>query len=163
MSAQNQFDSIYDTNYPNVFRICLGYFGGNESIAKEVAQDVFVKVWGNLSNFRNESSISTWIYRITVNTCLSNIKIRKKQHVSVEKHLGHLKSEFENQTHETEAQIKALYRCIDKLNRDNKSLILLELQGLPQKEIAYIMGMAHGTVRTRLHRIKNELTKCVKT
>ena len=55
-----------------------------------------------------------------------------------------------------------MYTCINKLNKDNKSIILLELEGLPQKEIAEVMGLTHEAVRVRVHRIKNELTKCVK-
>jgi RNA polymerase sigma-70 factor (ECF subfamily) len=48
------------------------------------------------------------------------------------------------------------------LKTENKSIILLELEGLPQKEIAEVMGLSHDVIRVRIHRIKNELTKCVK-
>ena len=55
-----------------------------------------------------------------------------------------------------------MYRCIDKLSAENKSIILLELEGLPQKEIAEITGINHAAIRTRIHRIKDQLSKCVK-
>ncbi|WP_240491750.1 RNA polymerase sigma factor [Flavivirga aquatica] len=55
-----------------------------------------------------------------------------------------------------------MYQCINTLNKDSKSIILLELEGLRQKEIAEIMGLSHEAIRVRIYRIKNELTKCVK-
>ena len=161
MPSTKQFDEIYKNNYPKVIRLCLGYFEGNEALAKDITQDVFVKVWENLKHFRHESSVSTWIYRITVNTCLSNIKKQKKHPVSLDKNHFHLKSEALEKDIDKESQLNALYRCINTLNNDNKSLILLELEDLAQKEIAAITGLSHSAVRTRIHRIKDKLTKCV--
>ena len=73
------FKNIYEDNYPKVLRLCLGYCNGNEPQAKDLAQEVFIKVWDNLKTFREEASLSTWIYRITVNTCLVHIRNNKKR------------------------------------------------------------------------------------
>ena len=56
--------------------------------------------------------------------------------------------------------LTGLYACINKLSKTNRAIIMLELEGLPQKEIAEIMGLKHEAIRTRIHRIKNELIKC---
>lgn len=159
-TLESNFDQIYKDNYPKVFRLCLGYNNGNEILSKDLAQEVFIKVWQNLNSFRNDSSLSTWIYRITVNTCL--IELRKKKSVSIKGHLQHLEEDYEECSVEKELQLNQLYRCINSLKSENKSIILLELEGLPQKEIADIIGLSHEVIRVRLHRIKNELTKCVK-
>jgi RNA polymerase sigma-70 factor (ECF subfamily) len=156
-----EFEKIYDDNYPKVMRLCMGYCNGNEPQAKDLAQDVFVKVWDNLKTFRKDSSISTWIYRITVNTCLVhirvaiNLKFYKKLPIDLE-------SKFEIVKENQENRFQQLYKCINKLTADNKAIILLELEGLQQKEIAEVMGLKHEAVRVRIHRIKKELTKCVK-
>lgn len=155
------FENIYESNYPKVIRLCLGYCNGNESLAKDLAQEVFIKVWDNLKNFRQESSISTWIYRITVNTCLLHIRNSKKFKFTSEIPIDD-ESKLEGTKENQEYKFEQLYKCINKLNVDNKAIILLELEGLQQKEIAEIMGLKHETVRVRIHRIKNELTKCVK-
>ena len=159
-SLTSQFKSVYDLNYPKVIRLCLGYTNGNISLSKDLAQETFIKVWQNLDSFRIESSISTWIYRITVNTCL--IELRKKKDVSLSNHLNHLEASSQDFFDDKEIQLKKLYRCISKLKTENKSIILLELEGLPQKEIAEVMGLSHEVIRVRIHRIKNELTKCAK-
>ncbi len=139
----------------------MGYVRGNEPLAKDLVQEVFVKVWENLSSFRNESSLSTWIYRVTVNTCLS--QLRKDKYNLSFKDAEQVTSIDENETsHENENKLKQLYVCIDQLAKRKKGIILLELEGLPQKEIAEITGLTHEAVRTTIHRIKNKLKKCVK-
>lgn len=158
---ESKFEDIYKTNYPKVMRLCLGYANGDNMLAKDLAQEIFIKVWQNLDTFRNESSLSTWIYRITVNTCL--ISLRNKKVISGSYHLDNIEDTKDSSTEDNKEQkLKQLYTCINKLNKDNKSIILLELEGLPQKEIAEVMGLTHEAVRVRVHRIKNELTKCVK-
>lgn len=158
---ESQFDDIYKTHYPKVIRLCLGYANGDNAQAKDLAQEIFIKVWQNLKSFRNESNISTWIYRITINTCL--ISLRKKKTTDVSSRLNYIESSNDSSNHEDkELKLEQLYRCISKLNKDNKSIILLELEGVDQKEIAEIMGMSHESIRVRIHRIKNQLTKCVK-
>jgi len=153
------FEKIYQENYQRVIRICMGYVKGDEDLAKDLTQEVFIKVWRQLNSFRNESSISTWIYRITVNTCL--LQLRNKKFLKRADAIERL-TEVEEEGHPSkENQLKQMYKCIDKLSKDNKGIILLELEGLPQKEIAEIMGLSHEAVRVRVHRIKNSLTKCV--
>ncbi|MEO9076278.1 MAG: sigma-70 family RNA polymerase sigma factor [Gelidibacter sp.] len=157
---ESMFEEIYNVNYPIVFRLCQGYTNGDASLSKDLVQEVFIKVWENLESFRNESNISTWIYRITVNCCL--LELRNKKSVSIGPHLSHLEHTDTNFTDHREVQLKQMHQCISKLKTENKSIILLELEGLPQKEIADIMGLSHETIRVRIHRIKNELIKCVK-
>ncbi len=157
-NLETKFEVLYDANYTKVMRLCMGYSNGDSMLAKDIAQDVFIKVWENLNSFRNESSISTWIYRITVNTCLLSLRNKKPLNL-----LGEVQEmENENDSEDKEQKLKQLYNCINTLSKDSKSIILLELEGLPQKEIAEIMGLKHEAVRVRIHRIKSELTKCVK-
>ncbi len=157
MSNNLEFQNIYLKNYPRVVGLCMGYVKGNEFLAKDLAQEVFIKIWQNLPHFRQQSKVSTWIYRITVNTCLQ--EIRKKKYVD-------LKIDIENENlpnhMETENRFKSMYKCIDALDRENKSIILLELEEVPQNEIAEIIGISHAAVRTRIHRIKEKLSNCVK-
>lgn len=159
--VETKFNDIYEANYPKVIRLCMGYANGDEMRAKDLAQEVFIKVWENLESFRNEASMSTWIYRITVNTCL--ISLRQKNTIDVSSHLNSIQQESNTSNQaQTDHQLTQLYSCINTLSKDNKSIILLELEGLPQKEIAKIMGLTHEAIRVRVHRIKNQLTKCVK-
>lgn len=157
MNKEKHFQKIYKDNYAKVMRLCLGYMNGNEDLAKDLTQEVFLKAWQHLPNFRGNSKMETWIYRITVNTCLQ--ELRKKKPVMLQPELV---SEETSITKEAEIRFTAMYRCINTLSTENKSIILLELEEVPQQEIAAIIGIGHQAVRTRIHRIKQQLSKCVK-
>lgn len=154
------FKKIYDDNYSKIMRLCMGYVGGDSDIAKDLTQEVFIKVWNNISSFRQDSQVSTWIYRIAINTCLMNLR-KKKPPELMEKNFSTAESENSEEQFEKEKKFKKMYACIHKLGATNKAIILMELEGLPQKEIAEVMGLNHEAIRTRIHRIKIQLSKCV--
>ena len=137
----------------------MGYVSGNRDAAKDLAQEVFIKVWNNLGSFRKESTISTWTYRIAVNTCLMKLRNKKNRPLNISVPTNIMDDAESAQ--EKEKQFQEMYRCIDTLSPTNKAIILMELEALPQKEIAQVMGVNHEAIRTRIHRIKNQLSKCV--
>jgi len=148
-----EFDAIYNTYWQRIYRVCLGYLS-DDDWAKDVAQDTFIAVWNNLPSFRNESSVSTWIYRIAVNNCLRQIERSKRLP----------KSEIPEQlteTHDTpiDSKIAFLYQCINELKEIDRIVISLELEDIKQAEIASIVGISEANVRVRIHRIKEKLTE----
>ena len=153
---QATFEKIYQENFKKVFGLTLGYANGDYDIAADLTQEVFVKVWEHLKDFRKEASISTWIYRITINTCL--IYKRKKRAFPLTSDVIALEEEDKAVL---EHKYSTMYSCISQLPETHKSIILLELEGVPQSEIAAIIGISHQALRTRLSRIKNQLSKCV--
>lgn len=158
--AEERFKVLYTEHYPKIMRLCMGYVAGDQEAAKDLTQEIFIKIWENLESFRNESSISTWIYRISVNTCLSKLRNRKKSSNTLD--MAVLPDIMEeHQDREREQQLEQLYQCIHNLSATNRSIILLVLEGLPQIEISEIIGIRHEAIRTRIHRIKDQLTKCV--
>ena len=160
MISQQNFTTIYNLHASKVFRLCLGYASGNKELAKEWHQETFVKVWKHRKSFKGKSSIETWIYRIAVNVCLGDLRKFKK---SLPINEAVLSNSSNDDTHEDmENQIKKMYHCIDQLNEQNRALILLELENIPQATIADTVGLAHGTLRTRLSRIRKSLLKCIK-
>ncbi|TDT46388.1 RNA polymerase sigma-70 factor (ECF subfamily) [Maribacter spongiicola] len=159
-SKEITYQKIYEENYSKVMRLCMGYTVGDESLAKDLTQETFIKVWQNLDGFRNESGLSTWIYRICVNTCLAEIRRARKKDKNLQIDNLQVSDSVDNAT-EKEDMLVRLYECINKLTSTNKAIILLELEGLPQLEISEIMGIKHEAIRTRIHRIKQQLTKCV--
>ncbi len=159
MITEQQFNSIYNQHAPIVHRLCLGYATGNNELAKEWLQETFIKVWNHRNSFKGKSSIDTWIYRIAVNVCLGDLRKTKNSMTINENILSNTPNDDNNS--DTEKNLKKMYHCIDKLNERNKALILLELEDLPQATIAETIGLAHGTLRTRLSRIRKSLLKCI--
>lgn len=159
MNIEKEFTEIYNTHASKVFRLCLGYASGDESQAKEWQQETFIKVWNHRKAFKKESSISTWIYRIAVNVCLGDIRKQKKVAPLSKDLLKSLSAEQEDQTPDND--IEKMYFCINQLSKNHKSLILLELEDIPQATIAETLGLSHGAVRTKLNRIRKALLKCI--
>lgn len=159
MNIEVEFNEIYNAHAQKVFRLCLGYASGDEELAKEWQQETFIKVWNYRNSFQAKSAISTWIYRIAVNTCLGDLRKPKKDMRIDESYTG-INSTVEEEE-KRESQIKKMYKCIDKLTPGNKSIVLLELEDIPQATIAEMQGIAHGALRTRLSRIRNLLIKCI--
>ncbi|WP_298954087.1 RNA polymerase sigma factor [uncultured Nonlabens sp.] len=153
------FEKLYREQYNKVLRLCMGYVQGDEHLAKDLLQEVFIKVWQHWDNFKGGSQRSTWLYRITVNTCLQQLRTDQKYIKTSIEILD--KDTSVSESIDKEQQFKSLYSCIYQLSKENQSIILLELEGIPQKEIALIIGIEHNALRTRLNRIKSTLTKCV--
>jgi len=129
----------------------MGYIN-DEDLAKDLAQETFIVVFKKLPEFRNESKISTWIFRIASNICLRHIERRKRYPThELPMHLAD-----ENKT-DIGPEIKFLYKCISELAETDRIIISLELEDVQQEEIAAIVGLSNVNVRVRIHRIKDKL------
>ena len=150
------FREIFEANSKKIFHLCYGYTGDDDA-AHDLLQETFLKVWQKLDKFRNQAMISTWIYRIAVNTCLTYLRSEKRQ----------AKDELTEQLIETKAeefsekneQIALLYKCISKLEESERIIITMVLDEVPYTEIAEISGISEGNLRVKIHRIKQKLTE----
>lgn len=131
----------------------MGYFN-DYSLAQDLAQDVFVRVWQYLPTFRGESSVGTWIFHIATNICLRQSE-HQRSISQAEIPFGVLAKE----SNDNSLQIQALYRAIAELPDMDRMMISLYLEELKQSEIAQIMGISEVNVRVKIHRIKSTLSK----
>ncbi|RZK42103.1 MAG: RNA polymerase sigma factor [Pedobacter sp.] len=150
------FKEIFDKNSKKIFHLCYGYTGDKDS-ANDLLQETFLKVWQNLDKFRNKSLISTWIYRIAVNTCLTYLRSEKRQ-AKDELTENIIESKVEEFSEKNE-QVALLYKSISKLEENDRLIITMVLDELPYNEIAEISGISEGNLRVRIHRIKQKLTE----
>jgi RNA polymerase sigma-70 factor (ECF subfamily) len=146
------FDEIYNRYSPQIFRVCMGYINDREQ-ARDLTQETFVSVWKGLPSFRNESSISTWIFRIATNNCLRALE-RTRKIFRTELPANLAAPVYEPQEDE---KLAFLYRCIAGLPETERIIISLVLEDLPHAEIASIVGISPGNVRVKIHRIKEKL------
>jgi RNA polymerase sigma-70 factor (ECF subfamily) len=147
------FEEIYNLYAPQIFRVCLGYTNDAEQ-AKDLVQETFIAVWKNLSGFRQESQISTWIFRIATNNCLRAVEVAKRMPAA------EMPFDLAEKLEESpEEKLSFLYKCIAELEETERVIISLELEGLPQAEIAAIVGLSNGNVRVKIYRIKEKLAQ----
>jgi RNA polymerase sigma-70 factor (ECF subfamily) len=150
------FKEIFNKNSKKIFHLCYGYTGDQDA-ANDLLQETFLKVWQNLEKFRNKSLISTWIYRIAVNTCLTYLRSEKKQGKD-ELTDNIIENKVEEHSEKNE-QIALLYQSIAKLEENDRLIITMVLDELPYAEIAEISGISEGNLRVKIHRIKQKLTE----
>jgi RNA polymerase sigma-70 factor (ECF subfamily) len=146
-----EFEEIYNKYSPQIFRVCMGYINDREQ-ARDLTQETFISVWRNLSTFKNQSKISTWIFRIATNNCLRALE-KSKRIIKTE-----LPFDLSDTVEESpEEKLTFLYNCIAGLEETDRIIISLMLEDLPQAEIAAIVGLSNGNVRVKVHRIKEKL------
>lgn len=140
--------------YTLCFRMC-----GNSEDAEEAAQDAFLALWRGIDRFRQESSLSTWIYRLATNACIDTLRRRKKQSGSVSLDDEELfvdavdTSPQPQETVEHRETQKLLQEGLSALPEEyRKVLILREIEGLSYTEIAESASIELGTVKSRISR-----------
>lgn len=164
------FQQLY-TEYSNLsYNLALHYLQNKED-AEEVVQDVFVSIHHNLSKFENQSTYSTWIYRITTNKCLDFIKAQKRK-----KRFAYIQSIYKEESMEIKYEtaefnhpgivleqkesIKRIFNAINTLKTNQKTAIILhKIEHLSQQEIAEIMEISPKAVESLIQRAKQNLNK----
>ena len=147
--------AIVSDNRPMIYKVCYMYASDPEEL-NDLYQEVVLNLWKAFPKFRRECKISTWIYRIALNTCISFI--RKEKNIPEIVTLTQ-ETDRTEETDETQAMLRQLYRMINRLGQLEKSIILLYLEEKSYEEIAEITGLTLTNVATKLSRIKDKLKK----
>jgi len=153
MSFKKEFDTIHLQYQGMVLQLCLGFAKGNVDAAKDLCQEVFVNAWNALPTFKAKSSHKTWLYRITVNTCL--MQLRKQKRMPTDSLDKALVAQAADQ--KPDHDYNELYAAIGKLAEVDRLLIMLVLDDLSYEEIGQVMGIKQGNLRVKIHRIKEKL------
>lgn len=156
MDKEALFKDIFSTNSKKIYHLCYGYTGEDDA-ANDLMQETFMKVWQNLDKFRNQALISTWIYRIAVNTCLSYLRVEKRR--AKDELTDNIIENKPEVISEKDDHIAQLYNCISQLEENERILITMVLDEIPYPEIAAISGISEGNLRVKIHRIKVKLTE----
>ena len=142
--------------YNRIIYKVISFYADKNNLPDDLYQDVVLNLWKAFPNFREESKLSTWIYRIALNTCVSFYRKNTRRPICVE-----ITSDIKAYTEENEA-VTELYACINRLGKLERALILLWLEDRPYKEIAEIMGITATNVSTKVNRIKEKLKQISK-
>ena len=155
MQKEDEFVRFIKQYEGVIFKITTMYTD-NRDDQKDLYQDVVYQLWKSFDSFRAESKISTWMYRIALNTALTRLKKSKRlgNAVSIDKVVM---QQTENYNPEFEEKLKLLYAHIKQLNVLEKGLMLLLLEGKKYEEIAEITGLSPSNVGTKISRIKQKL------
>ncbi len=164
------YKKLYAEHVRRIGRIAKSYLGVDD--VEDVIQEVFIKVYKNIKKFRGDSSLSTWIYRITVNVCKDMLakKHRKKEILTSFGLEDDDEKTFSEPVEETkpsdeflkEVSAEEIQKAINSLSEEDRLLITLrEIEEMSYSDIADVVGKPIGTVKSKLHyareRLKNIL------
>ncbi len=135
-----------------IIKICRAYTDSQEDF-EDFYQEACLQIWKSRNAFQEKSKWSTWIYRITLNICLTLSKRNKRKHNTIEI----LHEESEKNTAFQNESLNLLYDAIKKLSEVDRAVILLHLEENPHKEIAEIIGTSPNNIAVRINRIKKQL------
>ncbi|MBR4157024.1 MAG: sigma-70 family RNA polymerase sigma factor [Bacteroidales bacterium] len=154
MNLKEEFVELVSQYKDVIFKVCYIYAEKDE--LEDYYQEVLIQLWRSLPTFRGESKISTYIYRISLNTCISYVRKKSK---NIANRVPLIDVNIYENNIEKRMQIDELYALINKLNKLEKSVILLWLEERDYEEIASIVGIAKSNVAVKINRIKEKLRK----
>lgn len=122
----------------------------------DLFQEMILQLWKAFPSFRNEAKITTFMYRIALNTAISGIRKKKIKTTELESISFQIKENIEENFND---ELKLLYASIEQLSDVEKSIVLLFLEDKPYDEIAEITGISANYVAVKMNRIKEKLRK----
>lgn len=168
MTTGYEYNQIHDEFFPKIIRYLTGMIGPDD--AEDVAQDVFEKIHRNLDSFQGRSKLSTWIYRIAANTAMDHLRSASYKHSLKDSTFEETaKSECQNDLNARRhaaadqkligEQMSACVReFINKLSPNYRTVVILsDLEGLSNQEIADVLNISLDNVKIRLHRARAKL------
>ena len=168
MVIEDEFLNVYNEYYQKIIQYLSKIVGPDE--AEDITQDVFNKVGRSIKEFRGDSKLSTWIYRIATNTAIDRLRSAAYKHSSKQRPIEEApdledqsvwtaqKPTTTDQTLIRKEMSQCVIEFVDNLPLDYKTVIVLsELEGLANKEIAEILGISLDNVKMRLHRARAKL------
>ena len=157
MSEQEQtdiFQQWINLHKGLIFKIVKSY-ADTTLDQQDLFQDIALQVWRSIPSFRHKSAVTTWIYRVALNTAITWIRREKKrdqqERIEMAEHV------LDENTSTLDDRLAWLYHQIHQLDKIDRSLALLLLDGLSYKEISVILGISESHVGVKLHRIKKHL------
>lgn len=169
LRGETQLFAELVNRYQNfVFTITLRYTSNRED-GEEIAQDVFVKAYRNLADFRGESKFSTWLYTIVNTTCITFLRKKKLEVHSLDNEkvfelADNVDSGYKANQVEQKSRHRMVHDAIQMLSTDDAKLITLFYKGEQSlEEIGKILGIDPNTVKVKLHRARTRLKEKMMT
>jgi RNA polymerase sigma-70 factor (ECF subfamily) len=154
-TLEQEFEQMVRKHKSSIFTVCFMFSKDSDEV-NDLFQEVLINLWRGFQDFRGDSQLATWIWRVSFNTCISQERKKKKHAASIPLEMG---IDLFNDRDEDTRQIQMLYHRIHQLKPFDRAIVLLWLEGMPYDEIAAIVGITVKNVSVRLFRIKEELKK----
>ena len=155
MNQEEYFTQLVREHKSTIYTVCY-MFSKDEEEVNDLFQETLINMWKGIDSFREESKISTWIYRVALNTCLLQERKKKRQVAKVPLTMD---VNFFEDDDANSAQVRMLHQRIGRLGLVDRALVMMWLEGMSYDEIGAVMGITPKNVGVKLFRIKEQLKK----
>ncbi len=159
-AKQTLFLELIDQHKGILYKIAKMYMDNSED-QNDLIQEIVLQLWKSFDRFEGKSQFSTWMYRVSLNTALTYFRKEKKK---ADRHtfLENIDQVDEMDSGEKETQLELFYKAVHELNKVEKALIFLFLEGQNHKEICMNLGISEVNARVKLNRTKEKIQIIIK-
>ena len=150
---EQEFSKMVREQKSTIYTVCY-MFSNDEDEVSDLFQETLINLWKGYESFRHESKLSTWIYRVAMNTCISADRKKRRQGSKVP--LSMNINLYDDEDHESK-QSRQLHERIQRLDLIDRALVMMWLEGMSYEEIAEVVGISVKNVGVKLVRIKEKL------
>jgi len=141
-------------------KIC-GLYGQTRHDREDLFQEIIVQLWKAVPKFQEQSRFSTWLYRVALNTAISDFRKKRRTLAVIQTEVASLEIESEL-IDDKDERLKTLYAAISRLQEIDKAIVMLYLEDKSYDEMEDILGISASTLRVRMNRIKEKLRELTK-
>lgn len=154
---KTDFQDFLDQNHRVITKVCRIYTDTREDF-NDYYQECIVQLWRSFETFRGDSKVSTWVYRVCLNVCLSQLRRKKKNVFNTE---ADIPDRSDDKDSAMEERLELLYKAIKLLRESDRAIVLLYLEEKSYKEMADILGLTVTNVGAKVNRVKAQLKKLI--
>jgi RNA polymerase sigma-70 factor (ECF subfamily) len=159
---QDEFVALVHQHRAMLYKVCNLYCTSDYD-KQDLFQEIVIQLWGAYPRFRGDSKFSTWLYRIALNTAISDLRKQKKHIKSVEPDLLPTEIQDIQYSNEKEERLQQLYKAINHLTEIERAIVMLYLEDKSYDEMEDILGINQNNLRVKMNRIKEKLRKLTKS
>lgn len=156
IEEEKKFVNLINEHQGLIHKVCIMYENDLE-VRNDLFQEIVLQLWRSFPTFRGEAKITTWMYRIALNTAISGF--RKGTRKIKTEDLKDVHFNISDYNGEDEENLQRLQRAIRQLNEIDRAMIMMALEEVPYEEIAETIGISQNNVRVRMNRIREKLRK----
>jgi RNA polymerase sigma-70 factor, ECF subfamily len=155
---EKKFINLINEHQGLIHKVCFMYESDRE-VRNDLFQEIVLQLWKSFPTFRGEAKITTWMYRIALNTAISGYRKQTRNVKTEDLDEGHLNISEQYVVDDGEDNAQRLQWAIRQLSEIERAMVMMALEEVPYEEIAETIGITQNNVRVRMNRIREKLRK----